>query len=72
MDTRLNVLLTQTRDHKPLAQVCNLPGRDADLTPQQLRALAAALCSAADECEAQPMNAKRFTQRKREYLLHID
>jgi len=49
--------------------VRNLPGGDADMTPQQLRALAAVLCAAADECEAQPMNTKRFSQRKREYAL---
>jgi hypothetical protein len=69
MDNRLNVLLSQTYDHKPLAVVRNLPGNDADMTPQQLRALAAALSMAADECEAQPMNPKRYSQRKREYLL---
>ena len=71
MDNRLDVLLTQTHDGKPLAMVRNLPGRDADLTPQQLRALAAVLCSAADDCEAQPMAIKRFSRRKREYLLSL-
>lgn len=69
MDKQLNVLLTQTRDRKPLVLVRNLPGCEADMTPQQLRALAAVLCTAADECEAQPMTAKHFSQRKREYLL---
>jgi len=69
MENHLNVLLTQTRDRKPLAQVRNLPGGDVDMTPQQLRALAAVLRAAADECEAQPMSPKRFIQRKREYLL---
>lgn len=69
MDKQLNVSLTQTYDRKPLATVRNLPGHDADMTPQQMRALAAALCTAADECEAQPMTPKRFSQRKREYLL---
>lgn len=58
MDKHLDVLLTQTHDRKPLAQVRNLPGCDADMTPQQLRALAAVLCTAADECEAQPMTLK--------------
>lgn len=69
MDKTLDVLLTQTRDCKPLATVRNLPGCDADMTPQQLCALAAVLCTAADECETQPMAPKRFSQRKREYLL---
>ncbi|MFA6901448.1 MAG: hypothetical protein WC236_00025 [Gallionellaceae bacterium] len=69
MENNLNVLLTQTRDRKPLASVCNMPGCDADMTPQQLRALAAALRTAADECEAQPMSPKQFMQRKRAYSL---
>lgn len=69
MHKQLNVLLTQTHDRKPLATVRDLPGCDADMTPQQLRALAAVLCTVADECEARPMTPKRFSQRKREYLL---
>lgn len=69
MDKHLDVLLTQTHDRKPLALVRNMPGVDTDMTPQQLRALAAVLCDVADECEAQPMNPKRFSQRKRMYPL---
>ena len=69
MLNHLDILLTQTRDNKPLATVRNLPGGDADMTPQQLRALASVLCAAADDCEAQPMSAKRFRQSKRAYLL---
>lgn len=69
MDNHLDVVLTQTHDCKPLALVLNLPGCDADMTPKQLRALAAVLCIAAEECEAQPMNPKRFSRRKREYLM---
>ena len=69
MRTHLTVVLTQTRLRKPMAVLCNLPGCDAEMTPQQLRALAAVLCAAADECEVQPMAAKRFSERKREYLL---
>lgn len=69
MDNHLDVVLTQTYDRKPLVQVRNLPGLDADLTPQQLRALADVLCTAAKECEAQPMSPKRFLRRKREYLM---
>jgi hypothetical protein len=69
MLNHLDVLLTQTRDRKPLALVLNLPGGDVDMTPQQLRALASVLCAAADDCEAQPMTIKRFRQSKREYLL---
>lgn len=71
MDNHLDVVLTQTHDRRPLAQVRNLPGCDADMTPQQLRALATVLCLAAEECEAQPMNPKRFSRRKREYLIAL-
>ena len=67
MDTKLEVLLTQTFDRKPLATVSNLPGLNADLTPAQIRALAAALCLAAEECELQPMSFKHFRQKKRLY-----
>lgn len=69
MKNHLNALLTQTRNREPLAQVRNLPGDDADLTPRQLRAIAAALYSIADECEAQPMTEKHFSNRKRQYML---
>lgn len=69
MQKQLDVVLTRTRDSKPLVQLCNLPGNDAELTPQQLRALAAALNAAADESEAQPLSGKHFMQRKRGYPL---
>lgn len=61
--------MTQTFDCKPLAQVHNLPGGDADMTPTQMRALAAALLAAADECEARPMEQRYFSRMKRSYDL---
>jgi len=67
MDTKLEVILTQIFDRKPLVTVNNLPGLNADLTPSQIRALAAALCMAAEECELQPMGRKHFRQMKRMY-----
>lgn len=67
MDKKLEVVLTQTFDHKPLVTVSNLPGPDADLTPSQLRALAVALCMAAEECELQPIGNKQVRQKKRIY-----
>jgi hypothetical protein len=72
MDARLHVVLTQSFDHKPLATVRNLPGGDADLTPAQMRALSAALCAAADDCEMQPMDRRQFKQKNRMYDLMID
>ena len=51
MDKKLQVILTQTHDGKPLATVRNFPGLDADMTPEQMRAMAAELETAATECE---------------------
>lgn len=69
MERKLEVILTQTFDQRPLTTVSNLPGQYADLTPAQLRALAAALYMAARECEAQPMDPKHFRQKERSYEL---
>ncbi len=67
MDAQLEVILTQTRNRTPLVTVNNLPDSHADLTPKQLRALAAVLCKAADEGEARPMDPKHFKQKRRLY-----
>jgi len=48
----LEVILTQTHDLKPLAVIKNLPGLDAEMTPSQMRRLAFALQSAANDCES--------------------
>lgn len=69
MNTTFEVVLTQTFDRKPLATVSNFPGLDAELTPSQMRALAAALSLAAEECELQPMEHKHFRQKKRMYIV---
>lgn len=69
MDATLNVVLTRTYQHKPLATIRNLPGNDADLTPDQMRALAKTLLVVADECEARPMDAKRFLRATRSYAV---
>jgi hypothetical protein len=52
MDTHLAVTLTRAYNRRPLAVVHNLPGQDAELFPDQLRALAAALVAAADAADA--------------------
>ena len=49
---RLSVRHTNSRTNTPLATLYGLPGEDADLTPEQLRALADELRLIADECEA--------------------
>lgn len=72
MNTKLEVLLTQTFNSRPLAIVNNLPGLYADFTPEQLRALAAALCAAAQECELQPMDRKYFRKKQRIYDIVVN
>jgi hypothetical protein len=71
MDKDLRVQLSQTYDHKPLATVRNLPAPDSDLTPAQLRALAAALKKAATDCEAQALDAKHYRPTERSYPLIV-
>ena len=56
----LNVTHTTTRTGTPLMTVANLPGPDAELTPDQARDLAAVLCSAALECETMHGTVQRI------------
>ncbi len=70
--TDIEVVLTQTRDRRPLVTVRNLPGSDADLTPEQLRGLAAALLAAAAECERRPMDKRHFSRAVRRYDACLD
>lgn len=63
----LEVLHTQTYDRRPLATLRNLPGNDADMTPAQMRELAAALLTAADECEQRPMDRRHFSRTVKRY-----
>lgn len=67
MQKELDVILTQTVDRKPLATVRNFPGGDADLTPAEMRRLAATLMAAADECERQPMDRRSFRRLARSF-----
>ena len=69
MNAALNVTLTRTRDLQPLATVDGLPGGSADLTPAQLRALAAALLRIADDAEVRPVKAKTLPTVRKEYRL---
>jgi hypothetical protein len=69
MTAALKVIHTATRHGQPLAQIDGLPGGCAEMTPQQMRDLAAALTLAADDCHQLPI---RKGQRRvvREYPLH--
>jgi hypothetical protein len=67
MDTALTANLTRTHLGAPLATVEGLPGGCADLTPAQLRALAAALEKIATDCEARPASGRHWTPERRSY-----
>lgn len=49
---QLHVQLTKDRHGNPLAIVENLPGLDAEMTPDSMRSLARALIMAAEYCDA--------------------
>lgn len=62
----LQVRFGKTRTGAPLACFDNFPGYDAELTPAQMRALAATLTRIADECE-QLQLPLAFSQLIRDY-----
>ncbi len=65
----LTATLCQTHQREPLAVIDGLPGGGAELTPAQLRALAETLVRIAADAEAQPMTARHFMRKRREYSL---
>lgn len=71
MSPALTVKLCRTWDFKPLACV-DLPGAGAELRPEQLRQLAAALLQIDDDSEALPMSAKTYLEQRREYPLGLE
>jgi hypothetical protein len=71
MDKTLTVTLTRSYKNEPLATVHNLPGPGADLYPVQMRALAAALINAANECEARPMGKRSFVKTVKMYSMEL-
>ena len=66
MQKTLDVIFTETTGHRPLAMIRNFPGGDTEITPSQLRSLAAALLQAADDSEAKEFN---FRAVSKSYLL---
>jgi len=67
MTQQLTAILCQTRTRWPLVSL-DLPGVGADLTPDQLRALAAVLLRIAADAEAQPMD-RRYVCKRKQYAL---
>lgn len=68
--TALHVKHTVTYQAKPLVCFSNLPGCDAEMTPTQIRQLAAAMLNAADDCETLQDTTRRHIPVRREYSLN--
>lgn len=68
---QLEIRLTEDRIKKPLVVIESSLGNGDAMYPEQLRAVAAALCAAADEADALVLSKKRSTNIKREYPLTI-
>lgn len=71
MDTGLKVLLAKALTGSPIVTWRNPPGSDADFTPAQLRALAAALRKATADSETQPLDAQHYRPTERNYPLTV-
>lgn len=66
---KLEVTLTRDRHNKPLVVVESAIGNGMEVSPDRLRALAAALVKAADDADAKPTTPRHFAPIKREYAL---
>ncbi len=66
MTGALSAVLCRTFDGKPLAVVDGLPGGCAELTPDQLRALAGTLLRIAADADARPMG-RAYARLARQY-----
>jgi hypothetical protein len=67
----LEVRLTEDRFKKPLVVIESSLGNGREMYPDQLRALAAALCVAADEADGLVLSKKHSTNIKRDYTLAV-
>lgn len=69
MSTIKTLAVKHTATHKgdPLVVFSDLPGSDAELTPAQIRKLAAALLIIADDCDAHARGVRRAIDRRQDY-----
>ena len=67
----LMVKHTATHNGLPLVCFANLPGPDAELTPAQIRRLATALLTIADDCDAHARSIRRGVDARREYPVEV-
>jgi len=67
MGATLHAQLTRCRHELPLAVVDGLPGDGAELRPDELRQMAAALLAIAADAEGLATKGKRFYPVRRRY-----
>lgn len=67
MTNTLHATLTRTASGAPLVSLDGLPSDGADLTPVQLRALAATLERIAVDAEARPTAGKHHMSKRADY-----
>lgn len=65
LPTALNYTLCRTRDDAPLVEIDTPLGNGQELTPEQLRRLAAALLTIADEAASKEMGRQYWVQKCR-------
>jgi hypothetical protein len=70
MRNALTATLDRTAKQTPLVTLCGLPGEYADLTPAQLRTLAATLQRIAADAEAHPMTGRHYMPKRVSYPLN--
>ena len=73
MSTIKTLAVKHTATHKgdPLVVFSDLPGPDAELTPAQIRKLAAVLITIADDCESHARGVRRAIDRRQTYTVEV-
>ena len=71
MGPALHAQLTRCRHELPLVVVDGLPGDGAELRPDELRQMAAALLAIAADAEGLPTKGKRFYPVRRRYPVEV-
>lgn len=71
MGPALHAQLTRCRHELPLVVVDGLPGDGAELRPDELRQMAAALLAIAADAEGLPTKGKRFLPVRRRYPVEV-
>jgi hypothetical protein len=67
----LMVKHTATRKGNPLVCFANLPGPDAEMTPEAIRQMASSLLAIASDCETHARSIRRAVDVRREYAIEV-